>query len=256
MIHATAVVDPRAELAPSVRIGAYAVVGPHVVLGEDVELRSHVVLEGPTRIGARSIVHPFAAIGGEPQDRSHRGEPTRVEIGEDTIVREHVSIHRGTAKGAAVTRIGARCYLMAGCHIAHDVQLGDDVTLAGGTLIAGHVVVEEGVVTGGGAAFAQFSRVGALAFVAAGARVEHAVPPFHIAQGDRARVRALNEVGLERRNVPADSRVLLRAAHRAIYRSGRPIDVALHDIDVADPYVERLVTFLRTHTCIAGPAKR
>jgi len=117
-------------------------------------------------------------------------------------------------------------------------------------------VLEEAVVTGGGAAFAQFARVGAMAFVAAGARVEHAVPPFHIAQGDRARVRALNEVGLERRRVPGESRELLRAAHRALYRAGRPLDVALPDIDVADPYVARLVRFLRTHICIAGPAKR
>jgi len=256
VIHPTAVIDPRAELARSVRIGAYAAIGPHVVLGDDVEIRSHVVIDGPTRIGARSVVHPFAAIGGPPQDRSYRGEPTRVEIAEDTIIREHVTIHRGTARGAGVTRIGARCFVMAGCHVAHDVQVGDDVTLAGGTLIAGHVVFEEGAVTGGGAAFAQFSRVGALAFVAAGAQVEHAVPPYHIAQGDRARVRGLNEVGLDRRGVPEGSRVQLRAAHRALYRSGRPIDAALRDIEVADPFVERLVTFMRTHTCIAGPATR
>jgi len=233
-----------------------AVVGPDVELGPDVSIGPYVVIEGHTRIGARCAVHPFAALGGPPQDRSYRGEPTRLELGADTVVREHVSIHRGTIRGAGVTRIGARCYVMAGCHVGHDVELGDDVTLAGGTLLAGHVVLEDGVTTGGGAAFAQFSRAGTMAFVAAGAQVEHAAPPFHIAQGDRARVRALNEVGLERRDVAAASREALRRAHRMIYRSGRPLDLALSEVDCADPYVERLVRFLRTHICIAGPATR
>jgi UDP-N-acetylglucosamine acyltransferase len=256
VIHPTAVIDPRAEIASSARVGPYAVIGPRVIIGDDVELRAHVVLEGPTTIAARTIIHPFTAIGGEPQDRSHRGEATAVEIGEDVIVREHVTVHRGTVRGASVTRIGARSYLMAGCHIAHDAQVGEDVTLAGGTMLAGHVVLEHGVVTGGGAAFAQFTRVGALAFVAAGARVEHAVPPYVIAQGDRARVRALNEVGLERRGVPEASRESLRSAYRALYRSGRPIAVSLHEIAIADPFVDRLVCFLRTHTCIGGPSRR
>ncbi len=233
-----------------------AVISPDVVLGEGVTIGPYVLIEGHTIIGARTAIHPFAAIGGPPQDRSYRGEPTRLFIGEDSIIREHVSIHRGTKKGGSETRIGARAYVMAGCHIGHDVELGDDVTLAGGTLIAGHVVLEDGVTTGGGAAFAQFSRAGSMSFVAAGARVEHAVPPFHIAQGDRARVRALNEVGLERNGVPMESREALRRAHRALYRSGRPIADSLASIEVADPYVERLVRFVRTHTCIPGPERR
>lgn len=232
-----------------------AIIGPDVELGPDVAIGPYVVIEGHTRIGARCSIHPFAALGGPPQDRSYAGEPTRLEVGEATIVREHVTIHRGTSKGTGVTRLGARCYVMAGCHIGHDVELGNDVTLAGGTLLAGHVVLEDGVTTGGGAAFAQFARAGTVAFVAAGARVEHAVPPFHIAQGDRARVRALNEVGLERNGVPEASRAKLREAHRALYRAGHPLDVALAGIDVADPHVDRLVRFLRTHICIAGPAK-
>lgn len=238
MIHATAVIEPGAEIADSAEIGPYCVIHANV------------------RVGARVVVSPFVALGGAPQDRSHRGEPTRLEIGDDTVIREHVSIHRGTTAGGSVTRIGARCMIMAGCHLGHDVQLGDDCVLAGGTLLAGHVILERAVVTGGGAAFAQFVRVGAIAFVAAGARVEHAVPPFHIAQGDRARIRALNEVGLARNNVPETSRAALQAAHRTLYRSGRPIDVALADVVTDDAYVARLVEFIRANTCVPYTAVR
>ncbi|MBI2391731.1 MAG: acyl-ACP--UDP-N-acetylglucosamine O-acyltransferase [Deltaproteobacteria bacterium] len=255
MIHPTAIVDRGAEIAESAEIGPYCVVGAEVVIGEGARLRAHVTVEGPTRLGARVEVHPFAALGGPPQDKRYAGEPTRLEIGDDTVVREHVTVHRGTLKGGGVTRIGARTLLMAGVHVAHDAQVGDDCTLAGATLLAGHVILEEGVVTGGAAAFAQFVHVGAMAFVAAGARVEHDVPPFHIAQGDRARVRALNLVGLERRGVPPASRAALQTAHRQLYRSGRPIDTAAAQVDASDPYVQRLLAFVRGHTMIPGPAR-
>jgi UDP-N-acetylglucosamine acyltransferase len=238
VIHPTAIVEEGAEIAASAEIGPY------------------VVIHAGVRVGARAVISPFVVLGGPPQHRDYAGEPTRLEIEGHTIVREHVSIHRGTLAGGAVTRIGKRCLIMAGCHIGHDVQLGDDCTLAGGTMLAGHVVLEDGVTTGGGAACAQFVRVGTLAFLAAGARVEHAVPPFHIAQGDRARIRALNDVGLERHGVPEASREALRIAHRALYRSGRPIDVAAAALDATDPFVARLVSFLRENTCVPGYPSR
>ncbi len=250
MIHATAIVDPGADVAGDADVGPFSIVGPGVVLGPGARLLGHVVLEGPTRIGARVAIHPFSAVGGAPQDRSYAGEPTVLEIGDDTIVREHVTIHRGTRKDRGVTRVGARVLIMGGTHVAHDVEIGDDCTIANGALLAGHVALEEGVVLGGGAALAPFVRVGALAFVAAGARVEHDVPPFHVVQGDRARVRTLNEVGLERRAVPASSRAALARAHRALYRSGRPITEAAAAIDDPDPYVRRLVEFVRTRTTV------
>lgn len=256
MIHPTAVVDPRAELASSVEIGPYCVVGAGAVLSEGVSLRSHVTIEGSTFLGPRVEVHPFSALGGPPQDRGYRGQPTRLEIAEDVVIREHVTVHRGSHKAEGRTKIGARTWLMAGVHVAHDVVLGADCTLAGGTLLAGHVTFEEAVVTGGAAAFAQHVTVGAMAFVAAGARVEHAVPPFHIAQGDRARIRALNVVGLERNAVPEVSRAALLEAHRALWRSERPLSVAAEGLDEADPYVRRLLAFVRSHTLIAGPARR
>lgn len=260
-IHPTAIVDPRAELDREVEIGPYCVIGPGVAIARGTKLLSHVVVEGPTRIGERVTVHPFSALGGAPQDRSHAGEPTTLSIGDDTVVREHVTIHRGTAKDRGHTRVGARVLIMGSVHVAHDVEVGDDCTLANGSLLAGHVALEEGVVLGGAVALAPFVRVGAIAFLAAGARIEHDVPPFHVAQGDRARVRALNVVGLERRSVPQASRDALSRAHRALYRSGRPIGQAVAEIaaDAAlsgDPYVARLVEFLRTHTTLPGPEKR
>lgn len=252
MIHPTAIVDPSATVAEDAEVGPYSIVGSGVVVGRGARLVGHVVVEGPTRIGARVILHPFSAVGGAPQDRSYAGEPTELEIGDDTVVREHVTIHRGTRKDRGVTRVGARVLIMGGTHVAHDVQIGDDCTIANGSLLAGHVVLEEGCVLGGGAALAPFVRVGALAFVAAGARVEHDVPPFHVVQGDRARVRTLNAVGLERRAVPRPSRDALARAHRALYRSGRAIAEAAAGIDDPDPFVRRLVEFVRTRTTVPG----
>ena len=256
MIHPTAIVDKGARLAADVAIGAYCVVGADVVIGAGSRLLSHVVVEGPTRIGARVRIHPFAVIGGTPQDRTYGGEPTELEIGDDTVVREHVTLHRGTRKDRGTTRVGARCLLMVGAHVAHDVTVGDECIVANACQLAGHVVLEDFVVLGGAAALAPFVRVGSTAFVAAGACVERDVPPFHVAQGDRARVRALNVVGLRRRGVPALSIAALERAHRALYRSGAPLSRSIASIDGSDPYVARLLRFLRERTTIAGASRR
>ena len=254
-IHPTAVIDPRARLGRDVTVGPYCVVGERVLLGEGACLMSHVTVEGPTALGARVVVHPFAALGGAPQDRSHAGEPTELVVGDETVIREHVTIHRGTAKDRARTTIGARCLIMVGTHIAHDAIVGDECIVANACQLAGHVVLEDGVVLGGAAALAPFVRVGRVAFVAAGARVEHDVPPFHIAQGDRARVRGLNVVGLQRRGFDRNAIAALERAYRAIYRTSKPIEAALIDVlqHESDPNVRMLVEFLRTRTTIAGP---
>lgn len=254
-IHPTAVIDPRARLGRDVHIGPYCVVGDRVLLGDGASLMAHVTVEGPTALGARVMVHPFAALGGAPQDRSHRGEPTELVIGEDTIIREHVTIHRGTKKDRGRTSIGARCLIMVGTHVAHDAVVGDDCIVANACQLAGHVVLEDGVVLGGAAALAPFVRVGRIAFIAAGARVEHDVPPFHIAQGDRARVRGLNVVGLQRKGFDRNAVAALERAYRAIYRSDKPMETALVDVvrHENDPHVLQLVEFLKTRTTIAGP---
>jgi len=254
VIHPTAIVHESAEIARDCEIGPYCVIGAGVSIGEGSRLLSHVTVEGPTRILARVTIHPFAAIGGAPQDRSYEGEPTDLLIEDSVVIREHVTIHRGTRKDKGTTRVGARSLLMVGVHVAHDVSIGEDCTVANAVQLAGHVVLEDAVVIGGAAAFAPFVRVGECAFVAARAGVEQAVPPYHIAQGDRARVRALNKIGLERRKISVDSITALERAHRALYRSGRPIAVALADLDAGDPCVDRLCAFLRNYATIPGPS--
>lgn len=245
-IHPTAVVAQNVRLADGVYIGPHVVVGDGVSLGEDTRLLPSCVVLGPTVLGARNVVHPFAVLGAEPQDRSHAGEPTELIVGDDNVFREHVTVHRGTAKDRGQTRIGSSCLLMVGSHVAHDAVLGDGVTLTNGVLLGGHVRIGDYAVIGGGAAIAPFVRIGESAFVAGGAMVENDVPPFVIAQGDRARIRALNVVGLKRRGVEEVSRRALANAFRLLYRSKVPHASALEVVRSelgSDPYVARLLAF-------------
>ncbi len=247
-VHATAVVSPRASLADGVVVGPLCIVGDDVELGPDCRLLASCTVLGPTRLGPGNVVHPYAVLGGDPQDRSHTGQTTRLEIGARNVFREHVTVHRGTAKDHGTTRIGGDSLFMAGAHVAHDAVIGDGVTLANGTLLGGHVVVGDRVTTGGRAAIAPFVRIGEGAFVAAGAMVEIDVPPFVIVAGDRARVRALNRVGLRRQGVPDGSRRALAAAFRTLF-GGAPRAESLRAVpdDLAcDPYVQKLVGFLAT----------
>jgi UDP-N-acetylglucosamine acyltransferase len=247
-VHPTAVVSRSAVLGDGVEIGPYCVVGDEVRLGDGTRLLAHCHVTGPARLGARNQIHPFAVIGAPPQDRAYAGEPTRVEIGDDNVIREHATIHRGTVRGGGVTTVGSGGLLMVGVHVAHDVSLGDKVTLTNGTLLAGHVQVGSCVVTGGHVAVAPFVRVGESAFLAGGAMVEHDVPPFMIAAGDRARVRAVNRVGLTRRGVPEASCAALKKAFKLLYLGGEPRSVAIERVHAAlgdDPYVATLIGFVR-----------
>ena len=239
-IHPSAIVHPGAELGANVEVGPYCIVGSNVVLGEGCRLLSHVVIEGATHIGDDNVFHSFAAIGGTPQRRLKEGEviETRgLRIGHRNVFRESVSVHVGTMND---TRIGNDVLLMAGTHVAHDAAVGSFVTIANGAQLAGHVIVEDYVTFGGLAGVAQRLRVGESSFVAAGAMCERDVPPFVIAQGDRARVRALNEVGLARRGVSKEDIAALRTAFRALFVSPRkpvPDPIANHVL------VRRLAAF-------------
>lgn len=220
-IHPTAIVSPRAEL------------------GDDIVVGPYVVIEDRVRIGARCVVHPFAVIGGPPQIRKRPGERGDLVIGDDNVIREHVTIN--VSAGERTTRIGSNNLLMAGCHVAHDVVIGSNCVVANGVQLAGHVTVDDWVTFGGAAAVAQFVRIRESAFVAGGAMVERDVPPFVIVQGDRARVRALNIVGLERRAVSAGSIAALKKAFATLYvRRGSSFAEALQSLDVSDPFVAQL----------------
>jgi UDP-N-acetylglucosamine acyltransferase len=244
-VHPLALVAPEARLGSGVAVGPFAVVEPGVTLGAGSVLHPHAVVRSGTRLGAGNVVHPFAVLGGDPQERTYAGEETTLEIGEGNTFREHVTVHRGSAKGSGVTRIGSGNLLMAGVHIAHDCTVGDRLELANGVLLAGHVTLGDHVVAGGGAAIAPFVRVGSRAFVAAGAMVEHDVPPFVIVGGDRARVRALNRIGLARSGVPEASRAALDRAFRALFRAGTPRAVAAEALaGDPDPFVRELCASL------------
>jgi UDP-N-acetylglucosamine acyltransferase len=247
-IHPSAVVDSGARLGENVVIGPLSYVGPGVELGEGSELVSQATLLGPCRLGARNRVYPHATLGAAPQDRSFDGEPTELVVGDDNVFREGVTVHRGTAKGGGVTHVGSCCLVMAGAHVAHDCRLADNVTLTNQTSLGGHVTVGERAVIGGHVAIAPFVRVGELSFAAGGAMIERDVPPFVIVAGDRARVRALNLVGLVRAGVPEASRTRLERAFRMLWRSGVPIAEASRAAQAEhadDPYVRRLLEFLR-----------
>jgi UDP-N-acetylglucosamine acyltransferase len=249
-VHSTSVVDPGAELGEGVRIGPLCHVGAGVVIEDDTELLALATVLGPARIGRRNRIYPQATLGAAPQDRSFRGESTTLIVGDDNEFRESVTVHRGTPKGGGVTRIGSACLFMVGSHVAHDCTVGDGVTLANLTSLGGHVVVESRVVTGGHVAVAPFVRIGEIAFAAGGAMIERPVPPFMVVSGDRARVRGLNTVGLERAGVPETSRDALERAYRVLFRKGTPMSVAITEVERAlldDPFVAKLVAFL------AGP---
>ena len=220
MIHSAAIVASGADLGEGVEVGPFAVIEDGVVVGAGTRIEAHAMVRRGTYLGVNNVVHPFAVLGGEPQDRRHAGDATSLEIGDSNIFREHVTVHKGTAHGGGVTRIGSHGLFMVGAHVAHDCRIGDAVILANATLLGGHVTLGDHVVTGGGVALAPFVRVGERAFLAGGAMVERDVPPFTIAAGDRARVRALNKVGLRRSGVPEASIAALEAAFVAIFRKG------------------------------------
>jgi UDP-N-acetylglucosamine acyltransferase len=213
-IHPTAVIHPSVELDVEVDVGPYAVVGARVRIGRGSRIHAHAIVEGPTKLGVGTVVHSFAVVGGAPQDKRAAGEPGSLEVGDRNVFREHVTVHRGTSLRA--TRIGNDNLFMVGCHVAHDVEIGDFVTLANGVLLAGHVVVESHATFAGAAAIAQHLRIGESSFVAGGAMVERDVPPFVVVQGDRARIRGLNKVGLKRREFDEATIVALERAVRAL----------------------------------------
>lgn len=224
-IHPSAIVEKGAEIGPDCEIGPYAVIFAGV------------------RMGARNRVHAHAVLGDVPQDKKAGGAPTRVEIGDDNVFREHVTVHRGTRE--TTTRIGSKNLFMVGSHVAHDVTIGSGVVIANAVQLAGHAVVHDHATFGGLAGVAQFVRVGESAFVAAGAMVERDVPPFCIAQGDRARVRAVNRVGLERRGIPRPSIDEIERVFRAIFLSKRPRAETLATVTTSDPLAARLLESLR-----------
>ncbi|MBF0399415.1 MAG: acyl-ACP--UDP-N-acetylglucosamine O-acyltransferase [Magnetococcales bacterium] len=249
MIHATAVVDPAARLGDNVRVAPYAVVGPDVVLGNNVEVGSHAVIEGHTVVGDGSRICNFASIGQAPQDIHYADEPTRVEIGNDCWIREFVSIHRGTAKGGGLTRVGNHCMIMAYSHVAHDCRVGEHVVMANGATLAGHVEVQDYAVIGGLTAVHQFARIGRNAFIGGASAISMDVVPFASAAGNRAQITGVNVVGLRRNGFSEEVIKQIRQAHRIVFRSHLRLEQAIAEVERLcsdSPELQHLLEFLQT----------
>ncbi len=232
-IHPTAVIDRGAELGKDVEIGPYTIVGANVKIGDETRIGPQVVIEGVTRIGSRNRIVGQASLGGPPQDFSYRGEPTMLEIGNDNLIREFVTINRGTVKGGAVTRVGDSCLFMACSHVAHDCILEDKVILANNVMLAGHVLIGKGANISGGVGAHHFCTVGEYSYVGGLTRIEHDVPPYMIVEGHRSRVRNVNLVGLQRAGFSEEEIESLRAAYRKLFRSSTPRAQAVEELRLA-----------------------
>ena len=219
-IHPTAIIDSAAKLGSGVSIGAYSVVGPDVTIGDDVKLHSHVVIDGHTFVGAGCEVFPFAMLGGAPQHTRYDGEKSELHIGKNCVIREHVTMHPGTAIDAMKTVVGDNGLFFAGAHVAHDCVVGDNVIFANNAALGGHVKIGDHVMLGGFAAVQQWCRVGAHAMIGAHSLVDADVIPFAIAAGNRATLSGINVIGLERRGFSPEIITGLRDLFRNLIRGG------------------------------------
>jgi UDP-N-acetylglucosamine acyltransferase len=248
-IHPTAVVDPRAELASDVVIGPYCVIGPQVLLGTGVRLESHVVITGRTRVGDRCRIFPFACLGHRPQDLKYRGEDTELVIGSDNQIREHVTMHPGTAGGGGITRIGDGGLFMAAIHVAHDCLIGDGVIMANNAALGGHVEIQDHAYLGGLCAVHQFVRIGQQAMIGGLAGVENDVIPYGMVLGNRAHLNGLNIVGMKRRGVSREEIHDLRTAYRLLFAPEGAFAERLAEVAeqfAEHPRIMEIVEFIRS----------
>jgi UDP-N-acetylglucosamine acyltransferase len=248
LIADTACVDPRAEVADDVEIGPYCVIGPDAKIGRGTRLIGHVCVLGVTTVGEYNVISPFAVIGGDPQDVSFRGTATRVEVGDHNVIREGVTINRGTEKEDGVTRLGSHNFLMATSHVAHDCKIGDHVTIANGSMLAGHCHVESYASISGGVAVHHFTSIGSYSFIGGQSRIYHDVPPYMLVDGNPSRVRCINVVGLKRNGISPQGIDSLHEAHRLIYRAKMS---AKHAAEILEshghltPEVRKLLDFIQ-----------
>ena len=249
-VHSTAIVDSRAKVAASCKVGPYCVIGADVELGERCDLISHVTIEGPTQIGVNNAFFPFCAIGMAPQDTTYDGEPTRLEIGDHNEIRECVTINRGTLKGGGVTRVGSHVLVMAYAHVGHDSVVADHAMLVNGATLAGHVSVEEWAVVGALSAVHQFVRVGAHSYIGAGAMITQDVLPFSVTAAAReTHAYGINRVGLERRGFSKERIAKIQHAYKILLASKMNTSQALDKLKsegARGDDVDMLVRFIET----------
>jgi UDP-N-acetylglucosamine acyltransferase len=247
LIADTACIDPGADLGDDVEIGPYCVVGADVRIGRGTRLVAHVCIQGTTILGEENVVHPFAVIGGEPQDVSFRGSQTCLVIGDRNVIREGVTIHRGSEKEQGVTRIGSNNLLMVNVHVAHDCVIDDRVIIANNTILGGHGHVESYVTISGGVGIHPFVSIGSYSYVGALSRIYHDVPRFMIIDGNPSKVRCINVVGLRRHGISPEAIAALHEAHRLIYRARMAVSHASEILESHGhmcPEVKSLLEFI------------
>ena len=220
LIHPTAVIDEAANLAADVKVGPYSVIGAGVSIGAGCEIKSHVVIEGDTTIGQNNTFFPFSSIGSPTQDKKFKdGDVARLEIGDNNVFREHVTINPGHTEPERLTKIGSNCLLMVASHVAHDCQLGDNVIMANNATLAGHVIVGSHVVIGGLAAVHQFVTIGDFAMIGGMSGVEHDVIPYGLVMGERAHLSGLNLVGMKRGGLSRDDIHAVRQTYKDLFEA-------------------------------------
>ncbi|QTF92361.1 acyl-ACP--UDP-N-acetylglucosamine O-acyltransferase [Halomonas sp. BM-2019] len=230
MIHPTALVDPAARLADDVEVGPFTVIGPDVAIGPGSRIGPHVVIKGPTTLGARTRIFQFASVGEDCQDKKYAGEPTRLVMGDDNVIREGVTLHRGTAQDRGETTIGSRNLFMAYVHVGHDCVIGSDCILANQVTLAGHVKLGDFVILGGLSAIHQFCHFGDHAMAGGGSIITKDTPAYVLINGNPAQPHGLNLVGLKRRGFTPEALKALGEAYKLVYRQGLTVSQALAEI--------------------------
>jgi UDP-N-acetylglucosamine acyltransferase len=244
-VHPTAIVSSEAAIGRGARIGPYAVVEEEVVIGPGCEIGAHSVIKKYTSLGERNRIFEHAVLGGEPQDVKFKGEPSRLVIGDDNLIREFVTVHRACGEGET-TRIGSRNFFMVGVHVAHNCVVGDDNVFTNGAALAGHITVEDHVFLSNDVGCHQFVRLGRYAMVGGKSKIVQDVPPFFITDGNPPRVRGINSVGLRRAGFSNETRRALKNAYQVLFRSGVPLDQAVREMEeMQDENVAHLVNFIR-----------
>jgi len=249
MIHPTAIVDSKADIDSNVDIGAYSIIGPNVQIRSGTIIGPHVVIQPYVEIGPDCQIFQYVSIGAVPQALKFQGEETHVKIGRGSILREFVTVNRGTAFGGGITEVGEENFLMAYVHIAHDCKTGQNVILANNATLAGHIVIEDFVTVGGLVAIHQFVRIGNYAYIGGKSAVVKDIPPYVIAAGDRAKLHGLNSVGLKRQGFSQETLSWLKKAYRIIFRIGLTQNEAIERVKAEVeqiPEVTNLIQFIKS----------
>jgi UDP-N-acetylglucosamine acyltransferase len=247
-IHKTAVIDKSAEIGAGCSIGPFSLIGAGVRLAEDVRIHSHVVVTGRTSIGARTELFPFASIGHQPQDLKYKGEPSTLSVGADCIIREGVTMNPGTTGGGMQTVVGDRCAFLANSHVGHDCHVGNNVIFSNDALLAGHCTVGDYAILGGGSAVIQFARLGPHSFVGAMSALEGDLIPYGLCIGNRASLKGLNIVGLQRRGFSRADIQTLRRAYRLLFADEGTLLERVEDVSTefkGNAIVTEILDFIR-----------